>query len=293
VLSDQLRALATAFKRKRPALAGREGDRFRMSRAKITLASVLVALSLAGLGASAVQAHPPTWHTKRAVLAGALKFNAKSMTSRLWVSGLKIVIVCGKDKGSGEIEQKAGEAGINKKVVATFEECKVFEIHLNAVNQSIAGSELTVCAVKSSGEGAGIIKTNELKSELAYWPLSEEKFLVDVLKPTAGETFTTIEISGTECAATLKKAFEVKGSVIARIPRNNEEAIMGDLLFQVRNNSMTVAQWPEYYESEADAKEGTEEGLTKDVLTFGANPTAFESTDQIELENLEPFGAFI
>jgi hypothetical protein len=237
---------------------------------------------------------PPEWTTKDSATVGSTKIKDASLTSRLWVTSLSLVIVCKKDTSTGTIENNAAKEGIDTGNV-TYNECTVWSTTKNAAKQWIQKEELKKCTVKSTGEAAGTIKPKELSSFLAF--IEDEAGgvgetpveIADVFKAKTGEVFVTIEVGGEGCAAAVTA--EVKGSVIGKIPRSEavlstQEAVMGDLLFETTNVEAGVSQRYKRYKLKAGP------GETEDVLKFGTNAAALESTEQVELESLEPFGVF-
>lgn len=143
-----------------------------MSRIRIGLLSLLAAFALSAVAAGAAQAEVPTYWYKGtgAELNGNLAIKSTSGISRLWVTKLGIVIRCEKDKDTGEISQAPGAAGTNKNVTVTYTGCELRAAEWNG-SEWVEGAALSLCTVRGpAGEPVGTIKTNVLKSTLAYRP---------------------------------------------------------------------------------------------------------------------------
>jgi hypothetical protein len=265
------------------------------SRIRVLLVSLLAVFAFSAVMATAALAvsEPPEWTTKDSATVPSTKIKDASLISRLWVTPLGLVIVCKKDISTGTIENNAAKEGIDTGTV-TYSECAAWSTTKNAAKQWIQKEELKKCTVKSPGEAAGTIKTKEIASKLAF---IEEHApgevapveIAEVFKPKEGEVFVTVEVAGEGCAAAVTA--EVKGSVIGKIPRSEtvlstQEAVVGNVLFETTNVEAGVSQRYKKYKLKAS------EALKEDVLKFGTNAAALESTEQVELESMEPFGVF-
>jgi hypothetical protein len=255
-----------------------------MSRTRVVLSSLLAVFAVGAVAAASAQAEP-LYYENGAALAAPKNVRYTSMWSRLWSYKQKLVIVCKSDEGKGTITVEG------KDTVAeplTYTGCKAFEAKENAAaKQWEEGAELK-CTVKGgTGAVAGEIKLPALKSKLVNRVASENEEVLVRLEPEVGEVFVTLKLEGTECA--LAGSYEVKGKVLGRIPRE-QEAIMGNVLFETENSTgvSKVVQRFNEYELNNVVTTGVE-------LKLGENPTAYESTEQVELEpvsNLRaPFGA--
>lgn len=256
-----------------------------MRRAIMVLSiSAVAAFALSSIAAGAAQAQPLFFY-KGAELKEKLKLVSKSSEpARLWVTAVKVVIVCKatKDKGeinNGEVEvsKVKTKVGINEKTTVEYTECVTKEAVLNKTTKKWEeGKELTTCKPYSNNtsEGSGAITTNALKSFLAFYPKTTE--VVDVLLPESGETFVALKFPE-ECSLYTKAGSEVKGSVIGKVELINKPKATNKLLFEVTNEEAGVTQKPVSYELNKDEE--------KDSLTFAGHAAAYEGNETIELEN--------
>jgi len=254
----------------------------RSNRVKYLLVAMLAVFALGAVAAGSAQAEP-TYHHKGAALTESFAVRYTSMWSRLWGWELGVVIVCEKDNGTGTITTK-GEDTVEGLV---YTGCKVYEATKNATTKQYEqGDPLTKCGVKGGGGVEGEIKLPALKSKLVYVPKSTEKELLVRLEPKEGTTFVTLEVTGTECLA--KGTFKVTGSVLGWVPRPEqtagplEEAVANSVLFEVKNNNEakeTEGGPPRQYYKSYELGGVT----TEDVLKLEGKPTAYESTEQVEL----------
>jgi hypothetical protein len=221
----------------------------------------------------------PVYTKSSSFITAASNVRYTSMWSRLWDYKQKLVIVCERDKGTGTVTTKGADtvaAGL------AYTGCTVHEAKLNTTEKQYEeGAELR-CVVAGGGGAAGEILLKALKSKLVFKPNQKENELLVRLEPeTAGAPFVELVLSGTECA--LAGTFKVTGSVLGWAPRvepaaptDKEEALMNDVLFETTNFESAVTQrFPKYELLKVE---------TEDVLSFGANPAAYESTEQVELE---------
>jgi hypothetical protein len=246
-----------------------------MPRIRIVMLSTLAVLALSAVAAGAASAEPTYWHLNAALAAGeSLGVRYTSMWSRLWVASPKLVITCERDKGTGTIKA-SGEDTVASGLAYTG--CKPFEWKENATTTQLEeGAEFSKCTVSGgTGAAAGEIKLPALKSQLVYKVGSTKTQLLVRLEPEVGENFVTIKLSGAECA--LAGEDETKGKVLGWVPRVNEEAIMGNVLFETLNAAGAIKQRFREYELGGVTTTGVE-------LKFGTHVAAYESTEQIELE---------
>lgn len=269
-----------------------------MQRVKLIMVSLLAVFAFSAVAVGSAQAfNHPTWRKGGAATATNTKLNiiASSLEpSRLWDKKLGTVVICQKSKTTGTIENHENAAkeleGVDEANV-TYEECTVWSITENAAEQIKQNEKLAACKVRDNVEkvnGKIVVPTTE--SFLAYVPGSGEKEVVDVFQPkTSGNPFVTLEITGTGCIPA--GTYAIKGSVIGKIPRvqvgpaPTEEAVMGNLLFETNNEPGGKNVTQRFLEYELNHKSES------DILIFGASdPAALESSEQVELESLEPFG---
>ena len=267
------------------------------NRVRHLLIALLAVLALGAVAAGTASA-APTWRAS-GVESGEKKVNINSDTSRLWVPSVATVVICKKDVGTGTIKNEEYEweyesgkkvkvkGGVDKSEV-TFEECSLWSTQVSAEKQIVQKELLAKCKVANI-----VAKT---KSKLVYVPYSEGKTILDDFEPeVAGGAFTTVVISGEGCA--LVGSFEVKGTVLGKIPRNSagnvptEEGTMGNILFETNNEANIAESKPENVTQKYPKFELATRISAEDVLTFGGKASALESTEQVELTVLEPFGA--
>jgi hypothetical protein len=98
------------------------------------------------------------------------------------------------------------------------------------------------------------------------------------LKPDTGTDLVHILFEGGSCG--LAGVTELSGQLLGSVPRDNEEAMMSETLFETSNADNFVT--PQFTEYELEGVKTT--GVDP---KFGANPVAVESTEQ---EELEPIG---
>jgi hypothetical protein len=243
--------------------------------------------------ASAPAVEPPLWTKGDAELSGERSISGSGSISRLWVTQLSIAIVCKKNSITGKIKNEAS-AGKGSAAV-TYQECTVWNTEKNPTTmQFYQDHELEKCAVQDSVlKASGTIAIPEMKTFLAFVaghapsesaPIS----LVEGFEPKTGKTLVTAEITNRGAETCAQKATaELTGGVLARIPRfaefAKEEAVMGDLLLETTNPGENKAgeenvlpQYPKYKLTNAGAS-------TEDVLKFGTDLAALESTEQVEL----------
>ncbi len=255
------------------------------NRLKVLLVSLL-AVSAVSAVASASASAAPTWSKAGAEVAAGtkLKIVINSDTSRLWApaSSIPIMIICAKDKGTGEIENVAS-AGVGKAAV-TYEECKLWTtVKNNATAKQIIQKEKTVCVVANIEVKATM--------KLAYVPGSLEKEGVAVLAPETPPNFAVIKVTG----CTEEGEYKVEGSVVGMLKRMqlvargvapSEEAVMQDVLFETNNEvgkEKVEQRFPKYELGGV---------TTEDVLKLSGVAAAYEATEQVEMASnaAAPFG---
>lgn len=214
-----------------------------------------LAMSVVGVS-SAVAAAVPTWVVKGSELSGSAAFKGTGGESKLYKAG-KEEVKCTASSVTGEIEQKAGEAGKDKKTVVTYTGCE--------------STGAIKVKVKSPGQAEGTIKTESLKSLLAFKPGTKE--VVDALMPETGALFTTIEAAG----GIVK--IPVEGSVIGLFSPQAKPAVKGELIFSVTaGNEQLIPK----FEAEEGSKVETE-----DTLEVKGEKGAYKGTESIELNSKE------
>jgi hypothetical protein len=245
----------------------------------LVVMAAVFAFGAAMAGAAQAAEPEPTYTKSSKSITAAANVRYTSMWSRLWDYKQKLVVVCERDKGTGTITTKGEDtvaAGLK------YTSCTVHEAKLNTTEQQYEeGAELT-CTVAGGGGAAGEIILPALKSKLVFRVTTPvEKELLVRLEPASGTTFVELTLAGAECA--LAGKFAVTGSVLGWAPRvepgkptDKEEAIMNDVLFETTNFANEVTQRFKTFELGGV--------VTEDVLKFGANPAAYESTEQVELE---------
>jgi hypothetical protein len=243
---------------------------------RITPTNALVAtvavFAFGGLASTAAQAEPTFTKSGKAITSDA-GVRYTGMWTRLWDYKQKTVIVCERAKGTGMVMAK-GEATVS--AGSKYTACTVHEAKLNATEAQYEEGTLLKCTVTSGGGVAGEIILPALKQQLVFQPKSKEEQLLLRVEPNSGTTFLELKIAGSECA--LAGTYQVTGSVLGKIETPNEEKTMGHVLFETDNAASAVTQrFSQYVLKE-------EEAATEDVIKFGANPAAFESTKQVELE---------
>jgi hypothetical protein len=165
--------------------------------------ALVAVLALSALNAGAASAaEAPRWSVKGAYLgAGATKSFTATSSSEVTLSFgcggcnvVKLASPAGECSETGEIEgSAAGVPGIKKTTVLTCNKVKVFA----------EGKEQPNCTVRSAGAEIGTIKTNSLKSTLV-WLNQTGGAAGDLIEPTSGTSWATIEILGAACGAKSK-----------------------------------------------------------------------------------------
>jgi hypothetical protein len=230
----------------------------------------MLALNAAAVGAAQPE---PTYTKSGKAITSDAGIRYTGMWTRLWSYKQKLVFTCERAKGTGMIMVK-GEATVT--AGSKYTACTVHEAKLNTTEKQYEeGAELK-CTVAGGGGAAGEIILPALKQQLVFQPKSKEEQLLLRVEPSVGTTFLELTVSGAECA--LAGKFAVTGSVLGEVERSGEEKTGGDVLFETRNFESAVMQrFSKYVLKEEEAE-------TEDVIKFGANPGAFESTKQVELE---------
>jgi hypothetical protein len=236
-------------------------------------------------GAAQAAEPEPTYTKSSKSITAEASVRYTSMWSRLWSYKQKLVVVCERDKGTGTVKVKGEDtvaAGLK------YTSCTVHEAKLNTTEKQYEEGPELRCTVAGGGGAAGEILLPALKSKLVFKSNGLEKELLVRLEPAVGTTFVELTLAGAECA--LAGKFAVTGSVLGWAPRvepgvptDKEEAVMNNVLFETTNFENEVTQRFKTYE--------LAKVVTEDVLKFGANPAAYESTEQVELE-ASPRGAF-
>lgn len=259
-----------------------------MTRIRMITLSLLAVLPLGAVVSGTAQAAQPTrptfWHFGAAVGGAGLSAEGKSGVSRLWATEVGVVVVCKEDTAAAVTLEEGGK---DKAKEVVYKGCVPVKPEKNAHEQWEEGEPLANCEVKSSAPVgvAGEIRTNELASELVWTKTPETKVLTRFAPKTAA-LFTEIEVTGgATCALNLTK-LKVSGSVCAWVPRVgtaalNEEATMGDLLFETLN---TGAKFVVQRFTKWEVKDGTEalkEG-TCELKLSETKKTQVESTEQVE-----------
>ena len=132
------------------------------NRVKHLLVAMLAVFAFSAVAAAAAQAKVPTYWYKGAELNKELAITSTEGTARLWVTGLKIVIVCTAATDTGKIYQEAGLAGKNKEVRVTFTGCKLYNAVLNATTKMWeVGTVLSTCSVSSDYFEGGVKKNRQ------------------------------------------------------------------------------------------------------------------------------------
>jgi hypothetical protein len=180
-----------------------------MFKTRVALLGVLALLTASGITASMASAAGPYWHVNGSKLGqGAtrqVKLQAKGITifKEKIVGSITIVIECHNSYAEGAGIEGVGNLQGQDKGRIVFEQCKtVFK-------------PAEACTVVEP------IKTNQLKSYLAYnKALTQQKF-VDVFEPQQRLGFIVLRFSGSGCLLTED---EVIGSVAAEIVPIEKEA---------------------------------------------------------------------
>lgn len=253
------------------------------NRIRVLLVSLLAVFAVSAVASGPAQAakRPTYWHMSAAI-AETFKIEDSSWRSRLWATSLGVVIRCEADVSKGEIEIKGKDKGEVK-----YTGCKVF----GAVKKGVApmqweeGGELE-CTVKSVGGAAEEIKVTGLKSRLVYVkPVGGETEILTLFEPTT-QPFVELTIAnkGVGTCPAPPGNYPVKGKVLGRVPRINEEAIAGNILFETNNEAAAVKQRYTAWELPLVGAEPKEEEENVELVLGTSNKAALESTEQVELE---------
>jgi hypothetical protein len=145
--------------------------------------ALVAVLAFGAVSAGAASASgSPLWTVKGFYLgAGATKAFTAVSTSEVVLKDASISFSspAGECSETGEIEN--GESGVEKNVVLS---CKKF---------AIPGAP--TCTVKSTGAAAGTVTTNSLKSRLVWLKEADPEEVGNLLEPTSGTSWATIEVS--------------------------------------------------------------------------------------------------
>jgi hypothetical protein len=251
------------------------------SRFKILMVCLgaIMALSAAGVGvAQAARPRQPYFiHNSGETLQSNISIEDSSQQSRLWNKELGTVIRCEKDISEGTL----GPQGVDNGRI-NYKECKIFTIKENSDKQFEEGEELVSCAVLG-----GEITTQTVKSHLV-WAKGENK-IRELFSPQMGALFVTISIRNgtTKCPLGEKLELEVTGSVLGQVWRWRtgpafEEAIMGYVTFDVKNENADVRQLDREWEVKQEPGGALESGTAE--LKINNKPSALESIEQVELQ---------
>lgn len=185
-----------------------------MLKTRVALLGVLALFIASGIASSTASATGPFWHVAGAKLgqgeAKQVKIQAKLnpiLVSEVKAFGIKIKIECHNSYGEGITIENSNIQGQDKGRIV-FEQCK-----------TIFNPE-EVCKVVEP------IKTNQLKSFLAFNPNSKQQKFVDVFEPQQGTKFVTLHFEGTGC---LVPEAAVEGAVageIVPIEKESQELLL-------------------------------------------------------------------
>jgi hypothetical protein len=189
----------------------------------LALVAILAFSALSVGAASAAEA--PRWKVNGTYIgAGTSKAFTTTSTNEVvlsFKSGFYLASPAGECTQTGEIEgSAAGAPGTKKNVVLTCKKVKVFE--------TAGKKELVNCTVKSAGAEVGTIKTNSLKGTLV-WLNASGAAAGDLVEPTSGTNWATIEILGAACAAAQKA--NITGQGINQFLPVDEEVETAQLAF--------------------------------------------------------------
>jgi hypothetical protein len=187
-----------------------------------------------------------------------VKFQAKLapiLSTEIKAFGIKVVVECHNSYSEGaSIEGQGAFQGQDKGRVV-FEQCK-----------TVFNPEETCKVVEP-------IKTNQLKSFLAYNPNSKQQKFVDVFEPTQKAPFVVLHFTGAGCIVT---EAAVEGALAAEIVPVEKES------------QELIADFPEKPITEIEH----EQLLRKIGLTFAGEPAVFDGVYGARLETNEPWGVF-
>jgi sugar lactone lactonase YvrE len=215
----------------------------------------------------------PRWTVNgKSLAAGQVRpFTAASTTEvALKLSnGITLSSPTGECTESGEIEgSAAGTPGTKKNVVLTCQKVKVIE--------TSSGKEIPNCTVKSAGSEVGTLKTNSLKSTLV-WLNETGAAAGDLIEPTSGTNWATIEILGAACAAAGKS--NLIQAAISEVLPVAEEAKTSEL------NLPSTAILNYYNNETSRAKQ------TIPQLKYGPATATLAGKFDFSLNSKEPVGA--
>jgi hypothetical protein len=264
-----------------------------ISKLKVLMICLGAMLALSAVWVGAAQAARPV-QPMFTVAAGtgccetikaSVTIEVQSDRSRLWSTGLGTVITCNRDINTinSALEPEGKDKGED-----SFKECQVFSAAKNETTKQFEEGEVNAgCVVRSEGAPIGEINTNKLKSKLV-WNEGRNEVLV-LYEPAEGTVFTTIKIekaAGKECL--FSGTYKVEGGVLAFAARyggvnsinRNEEGIMGDQLFEVKNENGAVTQLYKNYEVQAVTGGAVTKASVE--LKLASFQSALESTEQFE-----------
>jgi hypothetical protein len=243
----------------------------------------LMALSAVGAGvARAAQPLQPQFTREGKTISSQYTIRDSSQQTRMWASSLGTVIRCEKDESNGTI----GPKGLGNGRIF-YRECRVSTVKENATtNQSEEFEEMPGCEVGINGE----IRTTQGQTHLV-WEKGVNRIRA-LLTPFVGTVFTELsikKIAGSELPCTTV-TLKVEGSELGQVWRYRkgilslptEEATIGYLMFDTKNESSEVRQLDREWEVKQTEGEAVKTG-TAELILSGAKTVAQESTNMGEL----------
>jgi len=174
-----------------------------MFKTRVALLGVLalfIASGIAASTASAGQPEGPYWHVAGSRLGQGvskqIKLQAKGVTILKGSDlGVGVVIECHNSYTEGATIEGQGNSQGQDKARFVFEQCKTVVKGLT-------------CVVTEP------IRTNQLKSYLAYNPNSKQQKFIDVLEPQQGSVFVVLHFKGFACPESAPVEGAVAGEII-------------------------------------------------------------------------------
>jgi hypothetical protein len=234
-----------------------------MLKTRVALLGVLALFIASGIAASAASAAGPYWHVGGSKLGQGVfqqvKLQSKGTTALHGSAAgglVHVTIACNMSYSEGaSIEGQGNRQGQDKGRVV-YEQCTT------TFKPAAAG-----CTVVKP------IKTNQVKSYLAYDPNNKQQKFIDVFEPQQGTVFVKLFFQGTNCPIT---EAEVKGAAAAEVVPIEKESQEGQLNF------------PE----PAITKIEAEQQVRTIGLEFAGEPATFVGAYGARLDNNHLWGVF-
>jgi hypothetical protein len=189
-----------------------------MFKTRVALLGVLalfIASGIAASTASAAQPEGPYWRVNGSRLgqgvAKQVKLQAKGVTVLKWklAAGVATTIECHRSESEGATIEGQGNFQGQDKGRIFFEQCK-----------TVFNPPKPECAVEEP------IRTNQIKSYLAYNPNSKQQKFIDVFEPQQGNVFVVIHFVGKLCPVTEASVAGAVAGELIPIEKEGQEGLL-------------------------------------------------------------------